>query len=371
MNFSVTDENNFEVRYDFCINMLKGLVTPNRELHNKCLELLEDVIDQMRASSDMTDDSIVSSPEFLLSEDSLDPADSDQTDDSIVSPPEFLLSEDSPDPAGEMDKSNPSFFESASFQEQLKEIYKEPDNTINGVAYTFSSPAGEHSGNNFDNISSSNNVKHNSSPSDETIQLDAEQNLAKASSAQHPNFLEDLSVEQICESDVIVQKGNHKRGRPQNSSVLTVGGTKRKKLQMIPFALLDEPQQRRRMIHWVLPAPAAQNACEGAYKIKLLNINEIRESFYDKIVNIDILKKDFEKSAFTKFKSLLKKKVTAQKNGSCVFSCAKCKIGLSETSTVCCEFCLLRFHFECTGLNKKLRRNSQWQCEFCENNFRS
>lgn len=214
---------------------------------------------------------------------------------------------------------------------------------------------------------SKNSKKHSENQLETTIH--SKNDKVGVMDAQNSNRFADSSIEQISDDNVIAQKGS-RRGRPNRSAVLTVVGTRRKYLKISPFFLLEESQQRVQMIYWILPKAGAVNTIEGSYKIQAKDIAVIRDSFLDDNVNIKLLKEQFEPSAFEQFKSRIKDEKTRAKNGKNVFSCAECHRALSEKS-VCCQFCLLRYDFDCSGLTKNIRSNSHWYCKTCKKIFRS
>lgn len=365
-------ESEFEVRYQFCVNALKDLVTPNKQLHQKCLDILDNAIDVLSSSNE----TIISSSEVSRKQ-------------SLNDSSEFF------DTFG--------LTETPSLREEIEDLYREGPEIINGVVAHLPRPANDDFVIKISKPSSSNVVEIVPTPGTEPESCDSKENektieatptqnlpvlntslIQKDSLIEEDSFIEEDSLfeddsfikesagldEVSEEHDVIVKKKEAKRGRPLNSAVLTAVGTRRKNLEITSFVNLHPAQKRIHMINWILTFDAAENAVEGAYKIDETALAVISDSFFDAKVDINIIKNDFKESAFKKFESFLKSKKSEEKKGKKIFSCGKCK-KLVEGMAVCCQLCLLRFDFECTGLKKQLRQNTRWYCAMCRKKFRS
>lgn len=100
-------------------------------------------------------------------------------------------------------------------------------------------------------------------------------------------------------------------------------------------------------------------------KIEDLEINEenIYASFYNEVVDIEIVKKFFEPDGFNKLQRIV---MNFRKSKWVCFNCGKDESELNKSNKcVCCDGCMIWFHIECEG-GEEIEKEEDWFCSHCK-----
>ncbi|XP_031359498.1 uncharacterized protein LOC116183037 [Photinus pyralis] len=165
-------------------------------------------------------------------------------------------------------------------------------------------------------------------------------------------------------STIIMPSKIKKRGRTKGSEQTVIGLKKRRTIKIpTKFTLKSETMQKTQILREIVSNDDAIKQClEGEYKIKNIDLKDfkcLRHVIFDPSFNLGLVKDLFELGAFENLIDFIEHNKENHE-----WCCATCNNAIAQLKSICCDSCLMWYHFRCVGLAKTPIRRT-WFCREC------